>query len=42
MSAAGIRVPPPNQRVSKVVPFPFQTCVSPKFVILRLSAAAAT
>jgi hypothetical protein len=26
VTAAGLRVYPPNQRVSKVVPFPFQAC----------------
>jgi hypothetical protein len=34
VTAAGIRVYPPNQTASKIVPFPFQACTRPGPVIL--------
>jgi Protein of unknown function (DUF4232) len=38
--AAGVRVYPPNQTASKVVPFPFQACSRSGPVILHVSAVA--
>lgn len=40
VSAAGVRVYPPNQKASKIVPIPFQACASSASVILSVSAAA--
>ena len=37
-NAAGVRVYPPNQTASKVVPFPFQACSRSGPVILHVSA----
>jgi Protein of unknown function (DUF4232) len=37
-SAAGVRVYPPNQKASKVVPFPFSACSAKGPAILRVQA----
>ena len=38
VSAAGVRVYPPNQTVSKLVPFPFEACARPGPVYLSVEA----
>jgi hypothetical protein len=40
VNAAGVRVYPPDERVSKFVPFPFQACAYSKSVVLGVSTAA--
>jgi Protein of unknown function (DUF4232) len=42
VAAAGVRVFPPNQTVSKVVPFPFEACAKSGPVYLNVKAVAKT